>query len=120
MDKGKNLKNNEKKNEHIQQWWKTMFKIIKSQNNIRGFLFRKKSMNILESRKIIKITDFMDQLKTKRDFEKAELMEKCEDFNDKLDNLERLHNLKNFKNCFDKWRDDPKRKKKHDLDNLIK
>ena len=134
MDKGKNLKNNEKKIELIQQWWKTMFKIIKLQKNIRGFLFRKKLMNNLEHQeKLLKfITDFdnihnyhvykqfMDKLKAKRDYEKAKLMEKCEDFSDKLDNLERLHNLKNFKNCFDKWRDDTKRKKKQDLDRLAK
>ena len=134
MDKGKNLKNNEKKIELIQQWWKTMYKIIKLQKNVRGFLFRKKLMNNLEHQeKLLKfITDFdnihnyhvykqfMDNLKRKRDYEKAKLMEKCEDFNDKLDNLERLHNLKNFKNCFEKWKNDTKKQKKQDLDNLAK
>ena len=134
MDKDKNLKNNEKKIEFIQQWWKTMFKIIKLQKNMRGFLFRKKLMNKLEHQeKLLKfITDFdnihnyhiykqfMDNLKKKRDYEKAKLMEKCEDFNDRMDNLEKLHNLKNFKNCFEKWKRDTKRKKKADLDNLAK
>ena len=47
-------------------------------------------------------------------------MEKCEDFNEKLDNLEKLHNYKNFKNCFKKWKDHTKQKKKEDLDNLAK
>ena len=132
MDKGKNLKNNEKKIELIQQWWKTMHKIIKLQKNMRGFLFRKKLMNNLEHQeKLLKfITDFdnihnyhvykqfMDNLKAKRDYEKAKLMEKFEDFNDKLDNLEKLRDKKNFKNCFDKWKNDTKKQKKNDLDNL--
>jgi hypothetical protein len=47
-------------------------------------------------------------------------MEKCEDFNEKLDNLERMHNLKNFKNCFLKWKNYAKKKKKQDLENFAK
>ena len=62
----------------------------------------------------------MDNLKKKRDYENSKLMEKCEDFNEKLDNLEKLHNYKNFKNCFKKWKDHTKQKKKEDLDNLAK
>ena len=135
MQDGKNLKNNAKKIGLIQEWWKTMFKIIKLQKNMRGFLFRKKLMNNLEHQeKLLQfITEFdnihnyhvykqfMDNLKRKRDYEKAKLMEKCEDFNDKLDNLEKLHNLKNFKNCFEKWKNDTKEnKKKEDLENLAK
>ena len=132
MDVGKNMKNNAKKIGLIQEWWKTMFKIIKLQKNMRGFLFRKKLMNNLEHQeKLLQfITEFdnihnyhlyrqfMENLKKKGDYEKAKLMEKCEDFNEKLDNLERLHNLKNFKNCFNKWRNDTKQKKKEDLDKL--
>ena len=132
MDVGKNLKNNTKKIGLIQEWWKTMFKIIKLQKNMRGFLFRKKLMNNLEHQeKLLQfITEFdnihnyhlyrqfMENLKKKGDYEKAKLMEKCEDFNEKLDNLERLHNLKNFKNCFNKWKNDTKQKKKEDLDKL--
>ena len=132
MDVGKNMKNNAKKIGLIQEWWKTMFKIIKLQKNMRGFLFRKKLMNNLEHQeKLLQfITEFdnihnyhlyrqfMENLKKKGDYEKAKLMEKCEDFNEKLDNLERLHNLKNFKNCFNKWKNDTKQKKKEDLDKL--
>ena len=91
-----------------------MYKIIKLQKNVRGFLFRKKLMNKLEHQeKLLQFItefdnihsyhlyrEFMDKLKKKRDYEKAKLMEKCEDFNDKLDNLEKLHNLKRFKDCF--------------------
>ena len=134
MDEGKNLKNQAKKIGLIQEWWKTMFKIIKLQKNMRGFLFRKKLMNNLEHQeKLLQfITEFdnihnyhlyrqfMDNLKKKGDYEKAKLMEKCEDFNDKLDNLEKLRDLKNFKNCFEKWKNDTKQKKKDDLDNLAK
>ena len=132
MNEGKNLKNNIKKIALIQEWWKTMYKIIKLQKNMRGFLFRKKLMNNLEHQeKLLQfITEFdnihnyhlyrqfMDNLKKKRDYEKAKLMEKCEDFNDKLDNLEKMRDLKNFKKCFDKWRDDTKRRRKEALDNL--
>ena len=132
MNEGKNLKNNIKKIALIQEWWKTMYKIIKLQKNMRGFLFRKKLMNNLEHQeKLLQfITEFdnihnyhlyrqfMDNLKKKRDYEKAKLMEKCEDFNDKLDNLEKMRDWKNFKKCFDKWRDDTKRRRKEALDNL--
>ncbi len=134
MDEGKNMKNHVRKIQLIQEWWKTMFKIIKLQKNMRGFLFRKKLMNNLEHQeKLLQfITEFdniynyhlyrhfMDNLKKKRDYEKAKLMEKCEDFNDKLDNLERLHNMKNFKKCFEKWKDAAKKKKQEDLENLCK
>ena len=110
--KGKNtLKEKEKKLILIQEWWRTMYKIITLQKNIRGFFFRKKLMNNLEHQeKLLQfITEFdnihnyhlfkqfMDNLKNKRDFERARLMEICEDFNDKLDNLERLKKLKKLK-----------------------
>ena len=104
MEEDKNMKDQAKKIGLIQEWWKTMFKIIKLQKNMRGFLFRKKLMNNLEHQeKLLQfITEFdnihnyhlyrqfMDNLKKKSDYEKAKLMEKCEDFNDKLDNLEKL------------------------------
>jgi hypothetical protein len=134
MDEGKNMKNHVRKIQLIQEWWKTMFKIIKLQKNMRGFLFRKKLMNNLEHQeKLLQfITEFdnihnyhlyrqfMDNLKKKRDYEKAKLMEKCEDFNDKLDNLERLHNMKNFKKCFEKWKEAAKQKRQEDLERLCK
>jgi len=134
MEDGKDMKNHTKKIALIQEWWKTMFKIIKLQKNIKGFLFRKKLMNNLEHQeKLLQfITEFdnihnyhlyrnfMDNLKKKRDYEKAKLMEKCEDFNDKLDNLEKMRDLKNLKKYFDKWRDDAKNGKKYDLENFTK
>jgi hypothetical protein len=134
MDKDKNLRDQAKKVALIQGWWKTMFKIIKIQKNIRGYLFRKKLMNHLDHQeKLLKfITEFdniyhyhlfkgfMDNLKQKRDYEKSKLMEKCEDFNEKMDNLEKLRDKKNFKNCFKKWRDDTKKQKEENLNNLVK
>ena len=108
----KNIKNQLKKINLIQEWWKAMFKIIKLQKNLRGFLFRKKLMNNLEHQeKLLQfITEFdnihsyhlykqfFDNLKKKRDYENSKLMEKMEDFNEKLDNIEKLHNYNIFKN----------------------
>ena len=132
MNEDKSVKDKAKKIALIQEWWRAMFKIIKLQKNIRGFLFRKKLMNNLEHQeKLLQfITEFdnihnyhlykqfMDNLKKKRDYEKNKLMEKCEDFNEKLDNLEKMHNYNNFKDCFKKWKDDTKKQKKEALDNL--
>ncbi len=130
----RNMKIQAKKIALIQEWWKAMFKIIKLQKNVRGFLFRKKLMNNLEHQeKLLQfITEFdnihtyhlykqfMDNLKKKRDYEKNKLMEKCEDFNDKMDNLEKMHNYKNFKDCFKKWRANTKKQRKQALDDLCK
>ena len=129
----KNMKEQAKKIGLIQQWWKAMFKIIKLQKNLRGFLFRKKLMNNLEHQeKLYQFINefdnilsyhlykqFMDNLKKKRDYENSKLMEKCEDFNEKLDNLEKMHNYKNFKDCFNKWKEDTKNKRKQALEHLI-
>ena len=129
----KNMKEQAKKIGLIQQWWKAMFKIIKLQKNLRGFLFRKKLMNNLEHQeKLYQFINefdnilsyhlykqFMDNLKKKRDYENSKLMEKCEDFNEKLDNLEKMHNYKNFKDCFKKWKEDTKNKRKQALEHLI-
>jgi len=41
MDKDKTVKDQAKKVALIQEWWKTMFKIIKIQKNIRGFFLGK-------------------------------------------------------------------------------
>ena len=134
MEGGRNMKNQAKKIQLIQEWWKTMFKIIKLQKNIRGFLFRKKLMSNLEHQeKLLQfITEFdnihnyhlfrnfMDNLKKKTDYEKAKLMEKCEDFNEKLDNLEKLRDLKRLKECFEKWKKVPILKRKADYENLSK
>ena len=130
----KGMKSQAKKIALIQEWWKTMFKIIKLQKNVRGFLFRKKLMSNLEHQeKLLQfITEFdnihnyylyknfMDKLKEKRDYEKAKLMEKCEDFSEKLDNLEKMQDLKNLKKYLDIWRNDAREKKKQDLENLVK
>ena len=134
MEGGRNMKNQAKKIQLIQEWWKTMFKIIKLQKNIRGFLFRKKLMSNLEHQeKLLQfITEFdnihnyhlfrnfMDNLKKKTDYEKAKLMEKCEDFNEKLDNLEKLRDLKRLKECFEKWKKVPILKRKANYENLSK
>ena len=128
----KSMKEQAKKIALIQNWWKTMFKVIKIQKFMRGFIFRKKLMKNLEHQEKLlqSITEFdntfcyiifkrfMDNLKEKIDYEKAKLMEKCEDFNEKLDNLEKMHNYKNLINCFKKWKDDTKENKKQALDNL--
>ena len=60
MDKDKNLRDQAKKVALIQGWWKTMFKIIKIQKNVRGFLFRKKLMKNLEHQEklLLFITEF--------------------------------------------------------------
>ena len=134
MNDNKNLKKKDKKIELIQEWWKTMFKIIKLQKNMRGFLFRKKLMNNLEHQeKLLQfITEFdnihnyhlyrqfMDNLKKKRDYEKAKLMEKCEDFGEKLDNLEKMRDWRNLRDYFDRWKNNADRKRKDALDNLAK
>jgi hypothetical protein len=62
----------------------------------------------------------MDNLKKKTDYEKAKLMEKCEDFNEKLDNLEKLRDLRRLKECFEKWKNYPLLKRKADYENLSK
>ena len=126
MKDDKKMKNDNKNIILIQIWWKTMYKIIKLQKNIRGFLFRKKLMKNLEHQETLlqfikKFDDiygchlcrnFMDNLKKKRDFEKAKLMEKCEDFNERLDNNE-YYNKINYK--FEK---DPNNlKNKYDITN---
>ena len=63
---------------------------------------------------------FMDNLKKKRDYEKAKLMEKCEDFGEKLDNLEKMRDWRNLKDYFDRWKNNADRKRKDALDNLAK
>ena len=132
VHENKSMKSHTKKIILIQEWWRTIFKIIKLQKNIRGFLFRKKLMNNLEHQeKLLQfITEFdniynyhlfrkfMDNLKKKRDYVKAKLMEKCEDFNEKLDNLEKIHNIKNFKKCFQKWKNIIEQKRKEIMDNF--
>ena len=134
MQDGRNMKNQNKKIILIQNWWKTMYKIIKLQKNVRGFLFRKKLMNNLEHQeKLLQfITEFdnihnyhlyrnfMDNLKKKRDFEKAKLMEKCEDFNERLDNLEKMRNLRTLKHSIETWKKSALRRKKISYENFTK
>ena len=126
-------KEDEKKIIFIQQWWKTMHKVIKLQKNLRGFIFRKKLMNNLEHQEKLYqfITEFdniynyhifrqfMDNLKKKRDYEKAKLMEKYEDFGEKIDNLEKMHLLKNLRKCVQKWKQINKKQKKLAFENLV-
>ena len=136
--KKKLIKDNDEKEEEkkiifLQQWWKTMHKVIKLQKNLRGFIFRKKLMNNLEHQEKLYqfITEFdniynyhifrqfMDNLKKKRDYEKAKLMEKYEDFGEKIDNLEKMHLLKNLRKCVQKWKNINKKQKKLALENLV-
>ena len=118
----------------IQEWWRTMLKIIKLQKNIRGFIFRKNLMNSLEHQEKLyqfitefdniynyhALRHFLDNLKKKRDYEKAKYMEKCEDFGEKLENLEIMNNFKNLKKYFDRWKKANKKQKKLALNNLAK
>ena len=130
---GKKISDNLRKLQVIQEWWKTMFKIIKLQKNIRGFLFRKKLMKNLEHQeKLLQfITEFdnihnyhlykqfFDALKNKANFEKAKQNERCEDFAEHMDNLDKKYALRRLKNCLDKWKDAAKKKRKEDLENLL-
>ena len=119
IDEDKQSKIRIKKIELIQEWWKTIYKIIKIQKNLRGYFFRKKLMNNLEHQeKLLQfITEFdnihnyhlykrfMDNLKKKRDYEASKIMEKMEDFYEKIENLEKINNFKNFKKYFHIWRE---------------
>ena len=136
--KKKRVKENNDKDEEdkiilIQQWWRTMYKIIKLQKNVRGFIFRKRLMDNLEHQEKLYqfITEFdniynyhifrqfMDNMKKKRDYEKAKYMEKCEDFGEKLENFEKMNNMKNLRKCLNKWNTINKKQKKLALDNLV-
>ena len=132
IKEGGDKEEKERKIMFIQEWWKTMCKIIKLQKNVRGFIFRKKLMDNLEHQEKLYqfITEFdniynyhlfrqfMDNLKKKRDYEKAKLMEKCEDFGEKLENLEKMNNVKNLRKCINKWQTINKKQKKLALENL--
>ena len=105
----------------IQEWWKTMYKIILIQKCIRGYLFRKNLMKNLEHQeKILKfITSFyhlffshlykkfFDNLKKKYDYinqinsKKIELLE---DINEKMEKIEKFKCMKKLKYIVYKWK----------------
>ena len=112
----------------IQEWWKTMYKILRLQKCIRGFLFRRKLMKNLEhqERLLQFITEFdnihgyhlyktffnnfkdlVNQIKSKR-------TEMLEDFSEKMEKIENLNYLKKLKNKFLEWKRIAEEEKKMD------
>ena len=102
----------------IQEWWKTMYKIIRLQKCVRGFLFRRKLMKNLEhqERLLQFITEFdnihgyhlykqfftnfkdlVNQIKSKQ-------IEMLEDFSEKMEKLEKKNFGKRLKNRFLLWK----------------
>jgi len=112
----------------IQEWWKTMYKIIRLQKCIRGFLFRRKLMKNLEHQeKLLQfITEFdnihgyhlykkffnnlkkmVNQINSKRN-------EMLEEFSEKMEKLEHLNNLKKLKQRLLDWKKIVEEEKKLD------
>ena len=102
----------------IQEWWKTMYKILRLQKCVRGFLFRRKLMKNLEhqERLLQFITEFdnihgyhlykkfftnfknlVNQIKSKQ-------IEMLEDFSEKMEKLEKKNLAKRLKNRFLLWK----------------
>ena len=102
----------------LQEWWKTMYKILKIQKCTRGFLFRKNLMKILEHQEnILKfITTFYNihgfhlyrtffhNLKKICEQIKLKRTELLEDFSEKIEKIEYLKNLRKLKNYLMKWK----------------
>ena len=102
----------------IQEWWKTMYKIIRLQKCVRGFLFRRKLMKSLEHQErllqFITVCDnihgyhlyneFFTNFKNLYNQIKAKQLELLEDFSEKMEKIEKLNNLKKLKNKFSEWR----------------
>lgn len=120
----KHLKHNRRNDDNIrkiiiiQEWWKTMYKIIRLQKCIRGFLFRRKLMKNLEhqERLLQFITEFdnihgyhlyrkffnnlkkmVNQINSKRN-------EMLEEFCEKMEKLENLNNLKKLRQKLFDWK----------------
>ena len=115
----------------IQEWWKTMYKIIRIQKCIRGFLFRRKLMKNLEhqERLLQFITElsnvhgyhfykiFFDKLKKLVNQIKSKRTEMLEDFSEKMEKIEKMNNLKRLKNKYLFWKkitDEEKKREKAD------
>jgi hypothetical protein len=102
----------------IQEWWKTMYKIIRLQKCIRGFLFRRKLMKNLEhqERLLQFITElsnvhgyhfykiFFDKLKKLVNQIKSKRTEMLEDFSEKMEKIEKMNNLQRLKNNYLLWK----------------
>ena len=102
----------------IQEWWKTMYKILRLQKCIRGFLFRRKLMKNLEhqERLLQFITEFdnihgfhlykkfFNNLKQLVNQIKSKKSEMLEDFGEKMEKIEKLNYLKKLKNKFSQWK----------------
>ena len=102
----------------LQEWWKTMYKILVIQKNIRGFLFRKNLMKILEHQEnILKFITtfynihgfhlyrtFFNNLKKICEQIKSKRTELLEDFCEKIEKIEYKNNLKKLKNYLMKWK----------------
>ncbi len=102
----------------IQEWWKTMYKILRLQKCIRGFLFRRKLMKNLEhqERLLQFITEFdniygchlyktfLDNLKKIYNQIKSKRQELLEDFSEKMEKIENMNYLKKLKNKFLLWK----------------
>ena len=102
----------------IQEWWKTMYKILRLQKCIRGFLFRRKLMKNLEhqERLLQFITEFdnihgyhlykkffnnLKQMVNQINSKKTEMLE---DFSEKMEKIENMNNMKKLKNKLMQWK----------------
>lgn len=102
----------------LQEWWKTMFKIIKLQKCIKGFLFRKNLMKNLEhqERLLQFLTEFdnihgyhlykkfFNNLKQMVNQINSKRTEMLEDFSEKMEKFENMHNLRKLKDNLLRWR----------------
>ena len=102
----------------LQEWWKTMYKILVIQKNLRGFFFRKHLMKILEHQEnILKFITtfynihgfhlyrtFFNNLKKICEQIKSKRTELLEDFCEKLEKIEYKNNLKKLKKYLIKWK----------------
>ena len=102
----------------LQEWWKTMYKILVIQKNLRGFFFRKHLMKILEHQEnILKFITtfynihgfhlyrtFFNNLKKICEQIKSKRTELLEDFCEKIEKIEYKNNLKKLKKYLIKWK----------------
>ena len=98
----------------IQEWWKTMYKILMIQKWTRGFIFRKNLMKLLEHQEnILKFITtfynihgfhlyrtFFDNLKKMLNAINSKRTEMLEDFSEKMEKIENMNNLRKLKNKF--------------------
>ena len=119
-NKKDNIEDNEDINKiiFIQEWWKTIYKIISIQKCIRGFLFRKNLMRLLEHQEnILKFITtfynihgfhlyrtFFDNLKKLCNEINSKKTEFLEDFNEKMEKIEKMNNLRKLKYKMLRWK----------------